>query len=430
MANVEVVLPKMGEGVIEAVLTRWLAEVNQIVGYDSAIAEIATDKVDSEIYSPAEGVLLKKFFSAGETVKVGNVIAIIETANNTGTDGDKNMPVAENFSPSIPKPEANPQPIVQPELIAGTEQNNNGPALFIRHYAKQRGISGEELQGISPLKTGSGVTKDDVLNYFMQKSIALATGSTPLVPGQHKIQETPETETSDGEEVIELSHTRKLIAGHMKKSVSEAPHVTSFIDVDITALAKWRENIKGTFESETGTKLTYTPIVAEIVVKALLEFPFVNVSLVGERLILKKYINLGIATALPDGNLVVPVIKNAQNLNLTGLALKLNDLVFRARDKKLLPGETLGGTFTITNLGQFGTITGTPIINQPESAILAIGAIKKRPWVVEISGEHTIGIRDVATLALSYDHRIIDGALGGAFLGRIAQLMENFVPTY
>lgn len=441
MASIEVFLPQMGEGVIEAVITRWFVEINSKVSVDEPLVEIATDKVDSEVPAPADGVLVKKFFSVGEIPKVGDVIAVIQSngsSGNTITDTQQ-----EEILPSIGEPRgmngavsidtmyrAEPKDVdlsYQPAELPLDDNKIISP--FIRHFAVMRGITPDELSTLVGSGENGEITKNDILNYFKSgKRMQPLNNTIPAL--NHKIQEVelPQYTPTDGEEVVELDRMRKIIAERMVQSVKTAPHVTSFLDVDITALVQWREKNKKTFIEQYGVNLTYTPVITEVVVQALKEFPGINVSLYGDKLIRKKYINVGIATALPNGNLIVPVIKGADKINLPKLAQDIRDLANKARSGGLNPGDTQGGTFTITNLGQFDTVTGTPIINQPESAILAVGSIKKRPWVVETESMQTIGIRDVVTLALSYDHRIIDGALGGAFLSRIGYLLSNFQP--
>jgi 2-oxoglutarate dehydrogenase E2 component (dihydrolipoamide succinyltransferase) len=433
MSYIEVVLPQMGEGIIEAVITRWFADINSKVTIDEPLVEIATDKVDSEIPAPASGIVLKKFFSVGEIPKVGDVIAIIQSNNNSNISNTE-ISSLETISNFEEKPGFNALEVQKETPFLYTSGINTSPQddtilPFIRHFAKQRGISIDELSILYGSGENGAITKGDVINYYKSGKKQMDIKDTSSK--SDTMQETSkamEYIPSEGEEVVEIDRMRKIIAGRMLQSIQTAPHVTSFIDVDITALVQWREKNKKSFIEQFGVNLTYTPIITEIVVQALKEFPGINVSLVGDNLIKKKYINIGIATALPDGNLIVPVIKGADKINLSKLALEIHDLVSKARAGKLNPGETLGGTFTITNLGQFDTVSGTPIINQPESAILAVGAIKKKPWVVETNSIHSIGIRDIVTLSLSYDHRIIDGALGGGFLSRIGYLIGNKLP--
>ncbi len=432
MANIEVILPQMGEGVIEATITRWLVEPNSYIEEDEPIVEIATDKVDSEIPSPVKGRIIRFFFNEGEIPKVGDVIAIISTGKNG--KGDPSEVVSEPVSEAEPEfniPEEGAEQVINEVLPEFTNDEQQFISPFIRNYARQRGITYTELLRINGSGGNGEITKEDILNYFMRcKPLKHSNLQNPSHGGARDDKTPPAIVPNEREEIIEIDKTRKLIAEHMVRSVHEAPHVTSIVESDITHLVQWKENNKERFLKENGVKLTYTPIITEIVVRALKEFPRVNVSFFQDKIILKKYINVGIATALPDHNLIVPVVRDADKKNLKKLALDISDLTNRARNNKLKPGETNGGTFTITNLGMVGNITGTPIINQPESAILAVGAIKKRPWAIEVDGEFTIGVRDILTLSLSYDHRVIDGALGGAFLSRIGQILETFTPSF
>lgn len=426
MAKVEVILPQMGEGIIEATITRWLVAVNNRVELDNPLVEIATDKVDSELPAPVSGLVIKHFFSEGEVPRVGDVIAIIDD----GKEVTSSSGIVDKPEQKIPKGKSSQKSSLEKKMpsskpVANLQQASVSP--FIRFFAQSRGVSSAELNQIAlsvqPRKPGT----EDVLQYIREGRFFRHTEDfySPNIKAEPKseIEYTPK----EGEEVIDLDRTRILIAQHMVKSVQTAPHVTSLVEADITSMVLWREKIKKQFQKQNNTNLTYTPLIVEAVIQALKEFPGINVSLLGiEKMVVKKNINIGIATALPDGNLIVPVLKNADRLNLASLAAGINDMTSRAREGKLLPGETTGGTFTITNLGSFGNVSGTPIINQPESAILAVGAIQKKPWVIYNQGTPGIGIRDIVTLSLSYDHRIIDGALGGAFLSRIGQIIQGF----
>lgn len=437
MAKIEVLLPQMGEGVIEATVTRWLIDLNNSVVEDEPLVEIATDKVDSEVPSPASGRLVKQFFAEGEIPKVGDVIAVIHTE---GDDEEANVEEVTSGEAISVKNEEYHVAETEEFVVKIPSDEKSLITPFIRHYAGQRGISYEDLQNVVGTGSNREITKNDVLNFF--KSEKVVTGihrnQETIIPvaqkPYHQTVKNQEAEQAvyvpkEGEEVVEIDRTRKLIAEYMVKSVQTAPHVTSTVEIDISHIVQWREEIKVSFKAENNANLTYTPIIVQQVAKALKDFPGINVSLMGSQLIRKKFINIGIATALPNGNLIVPVLRNADHKNLTSLALEIAGQTARARANQLKPGETAGGTFTITNLGQFNNVMGTPIINQPESAILAVGAIKKKPWVVEEKGSQTIGIRDILTLSLSYDHRIIDGALGGAFLNRIGQLLEQLSPS-
>jgi 2-oxoglutarate dehydrogenase E2 component (dihydrolipoamide succinyltransferase) len=432
MANIEVTLPQMGEGVIEATITRWLVEKDSYIEEDEPIVEIATDKVDSEIPSPAKGKIIRFFFNEGETPKVGDVIAII-SSNKNGSEKNiqEELTSQEKKELNVINDTDGAEVLLNEPFISNKTGEKSIISPFIRNYAKQRGISYNELKGIPGSGNDGEIRKEDVLNYFKNhKALRHSNMANGDKSGSISKPERQSYSLKEGEEFIEIDKTRKLIAEHMVRSVHEAPHVTSIIESDITHIVQWRERSKDAFLVNNGVKLTYTPIITEVVVKALKEFPGINVSFIQDKIVLKKYINIGIATALPDHNLIVPVVRDADKKNLEKLAIEVSDLTFRARNNSLKPGETNGGTFTITNLGMVGNITGTPIINQPESAILAVGAIKKRPWAIELNGEYTIGVRDILTLSLSYDHRVIDGALGGAFLSRIGQLLESYTPDF
>ena len=437
MAKIEVTLPQMGEGIIEATITRWLVDLNTQIEEDEPLVEIATDKVDSEIPAPVSGTLVKQFFSEGEIPKIGEVIAILEDGSaepeDTKADGqdlDQHKEAANLVVKSNDPTGARAERRTKRSKVIASEANKH-ISPFIRQFSRARGISLKELAQISGTGTNGLLTKHDVYSYIKD--------GRPFRLEEHEVSELPVAskqgkesmgvpyQPADGEEVVEIDRTRSLIAQHMVKSVQTAPHVTSFVEADVTALVQWRESIKNRFKTDHGISFTYTPVLVQAVIKALKEYPDINVSLLpGNKLVRKSYYNIGIATALPDGNLIVPVIKNADRLSATKLALDIAEITSRARIGKLNPGDTNNGTFTITNLGLFGNISGTPIINQPESAILAVGAIKKKPGVVNSDGTLTIGIRDIMTLSLSYDHRIVDGALGGAFLSRIGQLLEEF----
>jgi 2-oxoglutarate dehydrogenase E2 component (dihydrolipoamide succinyltransferase) len=429
MSKIKVILPQMGEGIIEATITRWLTNINIFIEEDEPFVEIATDKVDTEIPSPVSGILLKHFYNEGEIAKVGDVIAIIDDGKEEEFTQSTNK--KSSSLPLVKKKHSDLHTNKSKEVVNEYSLNSkivsrktNIPP-FIRHFSKTRGISNEELIQLESSVGGEQLLKEDIIKYIKEGRIF--RNSEVVNKQDVSVQDYI---LKEGEELVELDRTRNLIAQHMVRSVKIAPHVTSFVEADITPLVTWREAIKEKFKKEYGISLTFTPIIVEIVVQALKEYTGINASLISEnKMVIKKYINIGIATALPDGNLIVPVIKNADRYNLTKLAQEINEKSSRARQGKLLPGETGGGTFTITNLGQVGNISGTPIINQPESAILAVGAIKKKPGVVKVNDEFTIGVRDILTLSLSYDHRIIDGAMGGAFLARIGELLENYIPT-
>ncbi len=476
MAQTDVILPKMGESVAEATITKWLKAVGDTVEADESIVEIATDKVDSEIPSPVGGVIAKILCKEGETVLVGTVIAIIADAGETVSEPVADTtseevtlkeekqpeasveseapekeeestavtpePVTSPPAPKVPEPvyasgtAASPQPAI---AVGGQPRYHKGRfySPLVRKIARNEGISIEDLEKIAGNGKNGRVTKNDILSYLSNKNgsatapVETATRViTEAKPGQPPTQ-TQQTSTatqsvSGVDEIVEMDRMRKLIADHMVKSVQTSAHVTSFTEADVTSIVNWRNKIKKEFEEREGEKITYTPIFIEAVSRAIRDFPMVNVSVDGHNIIIKKDINIGMAAALPTGNLIVPVIRNADRMNLFGLVKVVNDLANRARNNKLVPDEIQGGTFTMTNVGTFGNIMGTPIINQPEVAILATGAIQKKPVVIETEEGDTIGIRHMMFLSLSYDHRVVDGALGGTFLKRVADYLEAF----
>lgn len=436
MAKVEVILPQMGEGIIEATITRWLIEVDSEVEEDEPLVEIATDKVDSEIPAPVSGKLIKCFYSESETPKVGDVIAIIEDENPEPEETSTLTVKPLTKLVQIEEPVVSEEIAVSDDIIDESENIadvDSKISLFIKQFANLRGVSIRELKKIVKDKNQNNISKSDVLQYIKDGrpyKVAEKQKSKISSSDAKQSKDFEDYIAREGETVVNIDRTRALIANHMVRSVQTAPHVTSFVEADITSLVAWRDSVKAAYKQKYGYSLTYTPILVQVVVQALKKFPQINVSLLpNNQLVLKNYINIGIATALPDRNLIVPVIKKADFKSLNSLTKEISDLTYRARNQQLKPGETADGTFTITNLGQTGNISGTPIINQPESAILAAGAIKKKPGVVAVQGELTIGIRDILTLSLSYDHRIIDGALGGTFLSYIAELLEAYKPS-
>ncbi|SDB84809.1 dihydrolipoamide acetyltransferase family protein [Williamwhitmania taraxaci] len=419
MRNIEVILPAMGEGIIDATITKWLVALGQNVEEDTPIVEIATDKVDSEIPAPAAGKLTSVLFKEGEIPKVGQVIAIIEV------EGEEDTPIASKVN-SKTSEVISPTSSIPENKSAGTTQPISSDIFLsplVRSIAKEENVSNAEMATVRGSGVDGRVTKEDMLSFLKSRHIA-PTKTTQNKPTP--AQPTKSSENLQEIEVVPMDRMRKIIADHMVMSKQTSPHVTSFIDVDLTGIVKWRDRVKNDFQKKEGQKLTYTPIFFEAIAKAIKEFPGINASVDGDRILLKKRINLGMATALPSGNLIVPVIKNAEHLSLTGMAFAVNDLAERARNNNLLLDEIQGGTFTVTNLGAFDTLAGTPIINQPQVAILAIGAIKKTPVVIESELGDTIGIRSIAILSLAYDHRVVDGALGGMFLRRIKTLLEQF----
>ena len=458
MARYQLLLPKMGESVAEATIIKWNKNTGDYIEADEAVMEIATDKVDSEVPSPVSGKLIQQLCSENEVVQVGSVIAIIETE---GGDEAEEAPaiVAEPQAINIPE-EPKDEPVIT-EHISGIEQLEvkaseeiKGSGRFysplVKNIAAQEGISIEELDKIPGTGAEGRLTKDDLLNY-LQSPASLGSQTEPQqssytppvqeVP-QPKVEtpaykapepkfedkpfSVPATSASGRDEIIEMDRMRRLIADHMVMSKHTSPHVTSFVEADVTNLVLWREKIKGAFEKKEGEKITFTPIFIEAVVRAIKDMPMINVSVNGYQIIKKAAVNIGMATALPSGNLIVPVIKNADKLNLVGLTKSVNDLANRARNNKLQPDDVKDGTFTITNVGSFGNVMGTPIINQPQAAILAVGAIKKKPAVIETKQGDMIAIRHMMFLSLSYDHRVVDGALGGSFLRRVADYLEQW----
>ncbi len=450
MAQVEVLLPKMGESVAEATIIKWLKEEGETIEADESIIEIATDKVDSEVPAPADGVLVKRLCNEGDVVKVGDVIAII--AGEGEAVAEVTAPAAEPAKEVAAAAPVAAEPVMAASTattaVAATEEpiskNGNSGRFYsplVRSIAEKEAISMAELEAIPGTGQGGRLTKKDLLAYLPKRSTQSATTSaTPVAPaivaapatnGQAKVvsQPTPvQPAISVGgqDEIIEMDRMRKLIADHMVMSKHTSPHVTSYVEADVTNIVNWRNKVKNSFQQREGEKITFTPIFMEALVKAIKDMPMVNVSVDGDKIIKKADINLGMATALPSGNLIVPVIRNADRLNLLGITKAVNDLANRARNNKLKPEEIQGGTYTITNVGSFGNVMGTPIINQPQVAIMAVGAIRKKPAVIETPQGDTIGIRHMMYLSHSYDHRVVDGALGGTFVRRVADYLEQF----
>ena len=430
MARFELRLPKMGESVAEATITNWLKQVGDKIEADEAVLEIATDKVDSEVPSEVSGVLIEQLFGKDDLVQVGQVIAIIETEINNESDVESVEEIV------IPAEAAELEKTIEVarEVVSTPQDFSNSDKFFsplVKNIAKEEGISPSELENISGSGKEGRVTKEDILKYIENRK---SDDSTEKVAFSPKIQE-PTVQKSqqavpvsvNGEdEIVEMDRMRKLISGYMVASLQTSAHVQSFIEVDVTNIVKWRDKVKTAFEKREGEKLTYTPIFMEAVAKAIKDFPGINISVEGDYIIKKKNINLGMAAALPNGNLIVPVIKNADQLNLVGMAKAVNDLANRAKTGKLKPDDTQGGTYTVTNVGTFGSVFGTPIINQPQVGILALGAIRKVPAVIETPEGDFIGIRQKMFLSHSYDHRVVDGALGGSFVKRVAEYLEAF----
>ncbi|NRB49200.1 MAG: 2-oxo acid dehydrogenase subunit E2 [Saprospiraceae bacterium] len=439
MAQVELIMPKMGESIIEATILKWVKQVGEKVEVDETILEIATDKVDSEVPSPVDGVIQEILFAENDTVEIGKVIAII------ATEGEEAIPQAtpsvaqSTTSTTVAEPvTANPQPAVAETPLTQTVQVASEGRFYsplVRNMAKKEQISQAELDRVPGTGLNGRVTKKDMLNYLKSRTAPATNGSVkpqaPAAPAAKPAAPAPSPVASSmngAVEIVEMDRMRKLIADHMVMSKHTSPHVTSFVEVDVTNIVNWRNKIKGEFQQKHGEKITFTPIFMEAVTRALRDFPMVNVSVDGDKIIVKKNINIGMATALPSGNLIVPVIKNADQLNLVGLTKQVNNLAGRARNNKLKPEEIQDGTFTLTNVGTFGNVMGTPIINQPQVAILAVGAIRKKPAVVETEYGDLIAVRQMMFLSLSYDHRVVDGFLGGSFLRRVGDYLEQFDP--
>ena len=436
MAIVDLVMPKLGESIMEATILKWHKQPGDAIALDETVLEIATDKVDSEVPSTAAGIIQEILFNVNEVVPIGTVIARIQTS---ATQLVSSIPSPPPTSHQVPSPTTT-QPAIQQSLINNqitthkpiTIGANRFYSPLVLNIAANEGISMSELEKI-PGSGGEGrVTKKDILQYLAVRTQPAVSAPQELSIPQARIQpstpilSTSSSVTSGNVEIIEMDRMRKLIADHMVKSKQTSPHVTSFTEADVTNLVLWREKVKKDFEKREGTKITYTPLFIEAIVRCIKKFPLINSSLDGGNIILKKDINIGMATALPSGNLIVPVIRNADQYNMVGLAKQVNQLADAARQGKLRPDDTQNGTFTLTNVGTFGSLMGTPIINQPQVAILAVGAIKKRPVVVETPAGDSIAIRHMMYLSMSYDHRIVDGSLGATFLTAVAKELESF----
>lgn len=418
-----ILLPAMGEGVIEATINKWLVKEGTAVKEDDPLVEVATDKVDSEIPAPSPGIIVEIKASQGTVVKVGDPIAVLESnVEILPEEAKKIEKEVERIRETINADKLEKKE----ELLVSREMKSRTPSgkflsPLVRNIATHEGISYSDLDKITGTGMDGRITRDDILRLTDdRKKIASEPEKSPMKEAQ--------PETSGKDEVIEMDRIRRLIAEHMVMSKRTSPHVTSFIDADVTRLVIWRNSIKEKFLAAEGQKLTLTPIFIDAVARALHDFPMINISVEGNNIIKRKNINIGMATALPDGNLIVPVIKNANEKTLTGIARAVNDLAERARSNKLKPDEITGGTFTVTNFGSYNNLSGTPIINQPQVAILGTGAVRKMPAVIETPDGDVIGIRHIMILSLSYDHRVIDGALAGRFLNKIKQILENYTP--
>jgi 2-oxoglutarate dehydrogenase E2 component (dihydrolipoamide succinyltransferase) len=442
MAEIEIRLPKMGESVTEATITNWLKKTGDSVAIDEPLVEVATDKVDNELPSEAAGTLVKILFEKDQVAKVGDVIAILSS--------DSSVSISDIIDPVEDNKKSEPSKI---EVSIESKESSNGHTIskngsngkfyspLVRSIAKKENISQEELDSIQGTGQDSRVTKNDLMGYLSNRS-NVSTKTSPIIESKPNVPAPTATANSNGgflgnikepivlpnpgDEIIEMDRMRKLIADHMVMSVHVSPHVTSYVEADVTKIVNWRNKVKKKFLEREGENITFTPILIEAIVKAIKDFPMVNVSVSGNNIIKRKDINIGMATALPSGNLIVPVIKNADRMNLTGLTKTVNELANNARNNKLKPEDIQGGTYTVTNVGSFGNVMGTPIINQPQVAILALGAIRKVPAVIETPDGDFIGIRHKMFLSHSYDHRVVDGALGGQFVRRVADYLEEF----
>ena len=447
MAQIEIRLPKMGESVTEATITNWLKNIGDTVNLDEPLVEVATDKVDNELPSEAAGILVKQLFDKDQVAQVGDVIAIISTDGDGGSAASE--PVKEVSSASVSVEEITKS--IDTAIANGNaeiiEKNGASGKFYsplVRSIAEKENISMSELEALTGTGQDGRVTKTDILDYVKNRrnaavapvkvettqpvvtANAVAPVTTQLGGGTIAGIKEPVITLNPGDEIVEMDRMRKLIADHMVMSVHVSPHVTSYVEADVTNIVNWRNKVKKEFEKREGESLTFTPIFMEAIAKAIKDFPGVNVSVSGTNIIVRKDINLGMATALPTGNLIVPVIKNADRLNLTGLAKSVNDMANKARNNKLKPEDIQGGTYTVTNVGTFGNVMVTPIINQPQVAILALGEIRKVPAVIETPEGDFIGIRQKMFLSHSYDHRVVDGALGGKFVKRVADYLEQF----
>jgi len=471
----------MGESVAEATIIKWLKNEGDKIAMDEPVMEIATDKVDSEIPSTTEGILIKRLYKEGDVVQVGKAVAIISsngdssapnadssaangnistTTDASGQQENKTSRANQTRASLNPTPFSESKTTSESEILHYTTKENQSSNLkmsqvprvsasgkfyspLVRSIAAREGITPAELETLHGTGNAGRITKDDLLAYLPNRSRQQSSrhssnpieqqgqGTQQTQQGQQtqNIHQRPAISVGSRDEIIEMDRMRKLIADHMVMSKHVSPHVTSFVEADVTNIVNWRNKTKATFEKREGEKLTFTPIFIEALVKAIRDFPMINVSVDGTKIILRKNINIGMAAALPSGNLIVPVIKNADQLNLVGLVRTVNDLTNRARNNKLLPDDIQGGTYTISNVGTFGNVMGTPIINQPQAAIMAVGAIRKKPAVIETPQGDTIGIRHMMYLSHSYDHRVIDGALGGSFVRRFADYLEQFEPN-
>jgi 2-oxoglutarate dehydrogenase E2 component (dihydrolipoamide succinyltransferase) len=436
MAEIEIRLPKMGESVTEATITNWIKNIGDSVAMDEPLVEVATDKVDNELPSEAAGILVKRFFEKDQVAQVGDVIAIISTEGGSTASVDATQKTEVQVE----------TPAVVPAQTNGTENSvsvdsDKFYSPLVKSIAAKENIGLAELDALTGTGKDGRVTKNDIISYLSVRGNVAAESPKPVITNAPAATATPTANNGSGflsnikepivlpnpgDEIIEMDRMRKLIADHMVMSMHVSPHVTSYVEADVTNIVNWRNKVKDSFKKREGHNLTFTPIFIEAIVKAIKDFPMINVSVSGTTIIKRKDINIGMATALPSGNLIVPVIKNADQLNLVGITKQVNQLANNARDNKLKPEDIQGGTYTVTNVGTFGNVMGTPIINQPQVAILALGAIRKVPAVIETPEGDFIGIRQKMFLSHSYDHRVVDGALGGQFVRRVADYLEQF----
>ena len=432
MPIIDVVMPKLGESIVEATILKWHKNVGDTIAQDETILDIATDKVDSEVPSTTAGTITEILYNVNDIVPVGKVIVRISTEAMVTNQVTTTPPVAEPVT--VVAEQAPIQPIAN--IVSTTVGNNKFYSPLVLNIAASEQVSMAELEQINGTGNEGRVTKKDILDYVANKQLGNTIPTTPtqqavVIPQANPMavavaDTKPNTTPSGNVEIIAMDRMRKLIAKHMVDSKHTSPHVTSFTEADVTNLVQWRDSVKKDFEKREGEKITFTPLFVEAITKCIKKYPLINSSIDGDNIVIKKDINIGMATALPSGNLIVPVIKNADQLNLVGLTKHVNNLANAARNNKLKPDDTQGGTFTFTNVGTFGSLMGTPIINQPQVAILAVGAIKKRPVVIETPHGDSIAIRHMMYLSMSYDHRIVDGALGATFLTAVANELENF----
>jgi 2-oxoglutarate dehydrogenase E2 component (dihydrolipoamide succinyltransferase) len=449
MARVELIMPKMGESVSEATIITWSKEVGEHVELDETIVEIATDKVDSEVPSTHEGKLVEKLFEADDLVQVGEAFAILETEGGEEIkETVAETPVSEVKSESVSKPQEQTSNNTPQEKVVVKNSSDRFYSPLVRSMATKEGIGIDELNQIPGSGKDGRVSKSDMINYLKNRSVSTTQTSSTAETSSVKVEEAPKMENkietpkettqpksttkipNTGDvEIVEMDRMRKLISAHMTMSKSTSAHITSFVEADMTNIVNWRNSVKEDFKAREGQNITFTPIIIEAMAKAVKDFPMINVSVDGTNIHIHKNVNVGMAAALPDGNLIVPVIKECQNKNLVGITKSVNDLATRARAGKLNPDDIQGGTITMTNVGTFGNLMGTPIINQPQVAIMACGVIKKKPVVLETEHGDVIAIRHMMFLSLSYDHRVVDGALGGQFVRKVADYLEQFDTT-